>query len=160
MEINPAFEKYLTQLTYFEQNIPEISKKMVMAGAKPVADAIRGNLNNLPSDDFRKITENDMFRGVPNDERNDLLNGLGIAPVDVNNNGDTNTKVGFDGYGRHISKKYPKGVPNALLARAIESGSSVRKKTPFVRTAVNKTKQKAIDEMEKTLVEEIKVYAL
>ena len=85
---------------------------------------------------------------------------MGIAPAGVNGEGNTNTKVGFAGYGTFPTKKYPKGVPNALLARSVESGSSVRKKAPFVRKAVNKSRDKAISEMEKKINESIKIYAL
>ena len=90
----------------------------------------------------------------------DLAEGLGIAKPDVDHQGNTNTKVGFKGYGSHPTKKYPKGVPNALLARAVESGSSVRKKTPFVRPGTNKARSKAIDEMDKELKAQTKLYAL
>ena len=53
------------------------------------------------------------------------------------------------------TKQYPKGLPNQLLARAIESGSSVRQKKPFVRPAVTATKKQAIAEMEKIIDEEV-----
>jgi len=65
----------------------------------------------------------------------------------------TNTKIGFDGYDR-------KGVPNALKARAMESGTSTQPKRPFVRPAVNRVKKKAIEEMGKTLDIELTIYAL
>lgn len=135
----------------------EVAKRVVMAGAQPVADAIRSNLQRLSVDNFRYLTNGEIFMGVPKDQKQDLLNSLGIAPPDVDFNGDTNTKIGFDGYGSTPTKKYPKGLPNPLLARSIESGSSVRKKQPFIRPAVNRTKRKALEAMQKKLDEEIEM---
>lgn len=136
---------------------PELAKDVVMAGAQPVADEIRKSIEALPEDKFRYLKKNEVFTGVPKQQKQDLLDSLGIAPPDVDYDGNTNTKIGFDGYGKIPTKKYPKGVPNQLLARAIESGSSVRKKTPFIRKAVNKSKKLAEAEMQKKLDEKIEI---
>lgn len=136
---------------------PELAKDVVMAGAQPVADEIRKSIEALPEDKFRYLKKNEVFTGVPKQQKQDLLDSLGITPPDIDFDGNTNTKIGFDGYGKLPTKKYPKGVPNQLLARAIESGSSVRKKTPFIRKAVNKSKKLAEAEMQKKLDEKIKI---
>jgi len=128
-----------------------------MAGAQPVADEIRKSIEALPEDKFRRLKKGEVFIGVPRQQKQDLLDSLGITPPDIDFDGNTNTKIGFDGYGKIPTKKYPKGVPNQLLARAIESGSSVRKKTPFIRKAVNKSKKLAEAEMQKKLDEKIKI---
>ncbi|CRZ34590.1 hypothetical protein DFR55_101356 [Herbinix hemicellulosilytica] len=134
---------------------PEISKEVVMAGAQPVADEIRKSLESLPEDKFRRLKKGEVFVGVPKQQKQDLLDSLGIAPPDIDYQGNTNTKVGFDGYGSIPTKKYPKGIPNPLLARAIESGSSVRKKTPFMRKAANKARKTAEEEMQKKYDEKV-----
>lgn len=136
---------------------PELAKDVVMAGAQPVADEIRKSIEALPEDKFRYLKKNEVFTGVPRRQKQDLLDSLGITPPDIDFNGNTNTKIGFDGYGKIPTKKYPKGVPNQLLARAVESGSSVRKKTPFIRKAVNKAKKLAEAEMQKKLDEKIEI---
>ena len=136
---------------------PEIAKDVVMAGAQPVADEIRKSIEALPEDKFRYLKKNEVFTGVPRRQKQDLLDSLGITPPDIDFDGNTNTKIGFDGYGKIPTKKYPKGVPNQLLARAVESGSSVRKKTPFIRKAVNKAKKLAEAEMQKKLDEKIEI---
>jgi hypothetical protein len=136
---------------------PELAKDVVMAGAQPVADEIRKSIEALPEDKFRYLKKNEVFTGVPKQQKQDLLDSLGITPPDIDFDGNTNTKIGFDGYGKIPTKKYPKGVPNQLLARAVESGSSVRKKTPFIRKAVNKSKKLAEAEMQKKLDEKIEI---
>ena len=114
----------------------KIAKDVVMAGAQPVADEIRRGLQqNLSSSDFAT---------------GDLLDSLGIAPPDIDRAGNANTKIGFDGYDS-------KGVPNVVKARVMESGSSRQKKKPFIRPAVNRSKNKAFEEMKKKCDEEIKI---
>lgn len=154
MEIR-GFDELELQLSKLAD--PEISKEVVKAGAQPIADQIRKNLEGLPEDKFRYLNKGEVFVGVPKQQKKDLLNSLGITPPDIDFDGNTNIKIGFDGYGKLPTKKYPKGVPNQLLARAVESGSSVRKKTPFVRKAVNKAKKLAEAEMQKKLDEKIEI---
>jgi hypothetical protein len=154
MEIR-GFDELELQLSKLAD--PELTKDVVMAGAQPVADEIRKSLEALPEDKFRRLKKGEVFVGVPRQQKQDLLDSLGIAPPDVDYDGNTNTKIGFDGYGKIPTKKYPKGVPNQLLARAVESGSSVRKKTPFIRKAVNKAKKLAEAEMQKKLDEKIEI---
>lgn len=114
----------------------EIAKDVVMAGAQPVADEIRKGLNqNLQGSKYSK---------------GGLLKSLGIAPPGVDGKGNVNTKIGFDGYDSN-------GVPNPLKARVMESGSSKVKKRPFIRPAVNRSKKKALEEMQKKCDEEIKL---
>ena len=135
----------------------EIAKDVVMAGAQPVADEIRKGLESLPVDELKQLKAGEKFNVSPYGEIKDLQDSLGIAPPDVDSAGNINTKVGFDGYGSYPSKKYPKGLPNKLLARSIESGSSVRQKKPFVRHAVNRSRKKSIEEMSKKYDKEIKL---
>lgn len=160
MIISPELDNYLKALESFGADEPEIAKEIVMAGAQPVADEIRNCLDGLPEDTFRHLNADETFKGLPNVQWKDLAENLGIAQPKVDGDGNTNTKVGFKGYGSYPTKKYPKGLPNALLARAVESGSSVRKKTPFVRPGTNKSRPKAEDEMQKKINEKVKIYAL
>jgi len=145
------------QLSKLGKMSVEIAKDVVMAGAQPVADEIRKGLQSLPIDNLKHLKDGEIFNVTPYGELKDLSDSLGITKPDIDNAGNVNTKIGFDGYGSYPSKKYPKGLPNPLLARAIESGSSVRKKRPFVRTAVNRSKKKALEEMQKKCDEEIKI---
>lgn len=134
-----GLDEYAMKLSKLGTDGSKIAKKVVMAGANPIADEIRKNLkNNLKGSGY---------------STGDLLDSFGIAPPDVDRRGNTNTKIGFDGYDR-------KGVPNPLKARAMESGTSTQPKKPFVRPAVSKMKKKAIEEMGKTLDSEIKIYGL
>ena len=62
-----------------------------------------------------------------------------------NDSGYRHVKIGFDGYNDVKTRKYPKGQPNAMIARVTESGSSYREKTPFIRTAVQSSEKAAVE---------------
>ncbi|HWQ29857.1 MAG TPA: HK97-gp10 family putative phage morphogenesis protein [Negativicutes bacterium] len=131
-----------------------IAKKVVKAGANPVADEIRKNLvANLSDPAYVGKGDGDLFGMKTTVPTGDLLESFGVTPPGVDKDGNTNVHIGFEGYDR-------KGVPNALKARAMESGTSTLKKRPFVRPAVNSTRKKAVEEMGKALDKEIKILAL
>ena len=131
-------------------------EKAVYKGADVVADQIRDNLETLPEDGFQRLKPGEQFTGLSAAQKQDLENSFGLTPISRDRSGFVHTKAGFDGYGSFPTKSYPQGVPNALLARAAESGSSVRRKTPFVRTAVNATRKQAIEAMEDSIDDDIK----
>lgn len=152
-----GFEQYGQALKELEHTAAqgELLEEAVKAGAKPVADEIRRRLEALPEDKFQYLPEGQQFTGLPPWQKDDLLASFGLTPVDRDRRGFVHTKAGFDGYGTAPTKAYPKGIPNQLLARAVESGSSVREKTPFVRPAVNATRKKAEAEMDRVVRQEL-----
>ncbi|MBQ8358456.1 MAG: hypothetical protein IJX37_00885, partial [Oscillospiraceae bacterium] len=93
---------------------------------------------------------------IPKGQKKDLLDSFGLTPVDRDKAGFVHTKAGFDGYGSFPTESYPEGLPNQLVAAATESGSSIRKKLPFIRPAVNATRKEAVDAMEKVIDDEVK----
>ena len=131
-------------------------ERAVAAGAAIVADQIRSNLQALPEEKFRKLQPEETFHGLPKNQKQDLADSFGLTPIGRDKNGLLHTKAGFDGYGSRPTKQYPHGVPNQLLARAVESGSSAREKTPFVRPAVDKTKKAAVEAMQAEIDKETK----
>ena len=148
------YAKALKQLEFAAQH-GKLLEEAAKAGANPVADEIRNRLDHLPSDDFRHLRPGEKFGAVPVGNHLDR-DGLGVTPPQRDRTGFVNVKVGFDGYGSFPTKAYPRGVPNALIARAVESGSSVREKTPFVRPAVNATRKQAVEEMDRSITDGLK----
>lgn len=134
----------------------EIIRDAVRAGAEPVADAIRKHIEQLPEQDFQRLPEGERFKGISGSQKEDLLDSFGLAPIQVGRNGFVHTKAGFDGYGSFPTPTYPQGVPNQLLAAAVESGSSVRQKTPFIAPAVKETRNESITAMEAEIDDEMK----
>ncbi|WP_085833843.1 hypothetical protein [Clostridium merdae] len=149
-----AGDEWALKLSRLAAGSDEIAKKAIYAAADIVADKIKSNLEALPEDKFRHLPNGEKFNGLPQSQKDDLAESFGITPITMDSQGNHNTKIGFDGYGSAPTKAYPQGVPNQLLARAVESGSSVRDATPFVRPAVNVTKKPAQAEMGRVVDEE------
>jgi hypothetical protein len=154
VKVGDEYAKKLGELAAAFQG--ETAAKAVYAGAGAVADAIRQGIQSLPEQKFRYLRPGEQFTGVTSDQKADLLEALGVSPIKADADGTVNAKIGFDGYGRHRTKAYPQGLPNALLARSIESGSSVRRKKPFVRPAVKSAKSAAEEAMARVIEDEIR----
>jgi hypothetical protein len=144
-----AGEEFALRLSKLGAASEEIAKRAIYAGAEIIADEIRRNLDALPTDTPRRLRPGEKFSGPTEREKEDLLSSFGVTPVKLDRDGFWNVKIGFSGYNRNVTRKYPKGVPNQLVARAVESGSSVRQKRPFVRRAVTGKKKEALAAMEK-----------
>lgn len=135
-----------------------VMKAAVYSGVGVLADAIKAEIDKLPEDSGYK-PKGVKRNVVGTNDKMMLKERLGISRIEAT--GDkTNAVVSFNGYNGRPTKKYPNGVPIPLIARSIESGSSVREKNPFVRRAFNaaktKAQQKAIDAGQDKLNELIK----
>lgn len=151
-----GFRELEAKISMFGADSVKIAKKVVRAGANPVADEIRKNLiENIRDPAYVGKGSGGLWGVKPNYGKStgDLLKSLGISPAGVDKHGNVNVKVGFSGYDS-------KRVPNALKARAMESGTSMLQKRPFIRPAVKKTRPKVLDAMETKFNEETKIYAL
>lgn len=126
-------EDYALRLSRLATQSEEIAKKAIYAGVEIVADEIKSNLKGVLS---REAT-------------GELVASFGVTPIKRDDAGNWNAKVGFDGYDS-------KGVANQLKARVIESGTSTKKKRPFVAPAVRKTKKQVVKKMEEVIDNEIK----
>lgn len=153
----PGLKEYEKRLSTLGKEGKAIAEKAVYAGAAIIADAVRANINALPAvkDEWGLVAYNNNWSApLTETAKKGLQDGFGISPM-ANEDGILNVKLGFDGYNDIKTKKYPKGQPNAMIARSLESGSSIAKKRPFVAPAVRKTKKTAEETMAKIIDEEI-----
>lgn len=125
-----------------------IAKAALYDGAAVVADAIHSAVGSLPSVTTRP------FDGVSDSDREDLAAGIGIAKF-AESADSVDTAISFNGYARRTEARYPNGVPLAMIARSLESGSSLRQKHPFVRPAAQGAKAAALAAMAKKAEEEV-----
>jgi len=90
------------------------------------------------------------------DSTGQMLESMGITPVKMDKNGWWNAKIGFDGYDARKSKRWPKGVPNQLKARVLESGTKDGriKKHEIIKKALRANR----DRVEKAMEEELDKY--
>lgn len=137
----------------------DICGAAIYEGAKIIADEVKNNLNslNVTTDELAMLKAK---KGEPTyitqRAKEGLIKSFGVTPMQRDRDGIYNVKLGFDGYNDVKTKKWPKGQPNQLIARACESGSSAMIKQPFFREAVQKTKKKAESRMAEVLDEKIK----
>lgn len=129
--VGKGIDEYISQLGIIDESTDEVIGQAIHEGAKVVADAVRSELAGVPTSGTFDETQ-----------KQGLLDGLGIASKRTDGTF-VNVKVGFDGYNQKKTKTYPNGQPNAMIARAVNSGTSFSKKNPFVDRAVRKTKDSA-----------------
>ena len=142
--VGKGLNSYIEYLQKINTVTDEAIGEAVYEMAKVVADSVRSGIQALPtvSNQANIATYKKGYSRLSDEEKQGLLDGFGVSPMQ-DDGGYINVKLGFDGYNSVKTKKYPKGQPNALIARVTESGSSYREKTPFIRPAVNASKKQA-----------------
>lgn len=121
-----GIEEYRKKILALGVNLDGICRYAIYPAADIVIDAIKAN-TPVNTGDLRKSAKLYKFQ---------------------HKEGFVYTGVFFDGYDE-------RGVPNPIKARVLESGSSTRKKHPFIRPAVNRVKKAAEFAMDKALNEKI-----
>lgn len=152
--------EYIKQLEDIGQSTTGMVKRAVYDGAAVVGAEIASAIQTLPENDGKFVPNGNPIVGVTREQKAGLLEGFGFAKMQ-DEGGYINTKAGFDGYNGERTKRYPNGQPNALIANAVNSGTSRRPKTSFINKAVNAAKGKAeaamaarFDEDMKNLIKE------
>lgn len=148
-------DEYLLKLSKLaNESIKEVCGPAIYDAAGLVADSIMEEFRNVPTDE-RFGTEGTPTLGPKKIQKKALYECYGITKLEENANGFLNVKIGWDGYSGITTKKWPKGQPNQLIARAIESGTSYMVKHPFVKQGVAKARKKALEIMRKKVDEGI-----
>ena len=128
-----GLDEYMAKLKAMGESVEGSIKRAVYPAAGMVIEAIKAN---TPSDGAAGGLKESMALRTFNNE-----------------NGFVYTEVTFNGYDE-------RGHPNPVKARVLESGSSTRKKHPFIRPAVNRVKAQAesmmASEFEKICEEKMK----
>lgn len=149
-----GLNEYVKAIQKIQKDSDTIIRKGVYTGAGILADGMKKEIRALHTDN-RFGTKEAPLNGISNRQKADLIDGMGIAPIREEKDY-TNAKIGWDGYGRTRTKKYPRGVPIPLIARSINSGTSFRKKDPFVDRATRKCKKQAVNGMAQSIEKDIK----
>lgn len=150
----PGLGDYELMISRLAKGADEVAGKAIYAGAGIVADEIRKEIQGLPIVSGYGTESNPLPGGVTKSQKQGLLDGLGISPMQ-DDGGYYNVKVGFDGYNSTRTDKYPRGQPNQLVARGVNSGTSWKQKNPFVRRGTNRAKKPAEAKMAEVIDFEI-----
>ena len=153
-KVSDGIDNYIRQLQNCADKTENIIKRSAWEGARVVMDAVKAEANGIPTHGSTKGST-DVIDGLTPTQKAGVIASLGIAHFRQDGNF-LNVKIGSDGYNTVYTKKYPKGQPNAMLIRSLESGTSFRNPYPFVSRAVSKTRGKSIEAMRKQCDEEVK----
>jgi len=137
-----GIDTYIKFLDTIGKGSTGMIKRAVYDGAAVIGQSIANGINSLPTAKDQFIPSDLPITGITEAQKRGLLEGGGFAKMQ-NDNGYINTKWGFDGYNSVKTKKYPNGQPNALIANAVNSGTSRRPKTNFINKAVKSSKAAA-----------------
>ena len=150
-------DDYALKLSKLGNQIPVVAGKAIYGAANIVADGIKANISTLPEvDDKYNILayKRNQKSRISRTQKEGLKASFGISKMQKDEGGYYNVKLGFNGYNQVKTKKYPKGQPNQLIARVVESGSSYMNAVPFVRPAVNNSRKSALSKMQQVIDEE------
>lgn len=151
-----ALNGLVQKLEKLSDGAEEMCKRAIYDGGKVVGNEMKRQIKTIPVvSDHPGSHREEKYTGATQAQIDGLVESMGLAPIQYYGRG-LNTKIGFDGYNSIKTKKYPKGQPNMMIARSINSGTSFRNKFPFVERAGNNAKalaeasmavslQKAID---------------
>lgn len=142
--------KYLKQLERVAWASKEVCQAAVYKGAEVVADGIKQGiwgLNTVSDAEARAAYQKSVPTLISVNQKRGLIDSFGIAPIS-DKYGVISTKLGFDGYNDIVTDRWPNGQPNALIARACESGSTAMIKQPFMRPTEKRVKKRAEEAME------------
>jgi len=114
------------------------AKAAVYAGVNVLADAMREGYGHVLS----------------SNSTGQMLAAMGVTPIQLDQRGWWNAKIGFDGYDTRKARNFSRGVPHQLKARVIESGTKnkhikghqvIKRAVKANRAAVEKAMEQALD---------------
>lgn len=153
-----GLEEYELQLMKIRDGGRICIGQAIYKGAGIIADQVKANIQALPIDN-RIITKTSTvaLHGISTAQKQGLLDGFGIAKLE-DDGGYRHVKLGFDGYNSVVTRKYPGGQPNSVIARSVNSGTSFRARIPFVDSAISQKKGMAEEAMKEAFDEALKQF--
>lgn len=159
MKVNiTGFEAVQRMFSDMENDLTAAVNAALFDGAKIAADEVKAGLQALPIQEDKNGNApyvpkgGARLNGITSKQKEDLIASMGIATFRKGNRGETSTSIGFDGYGRSTWKG-GKPLPNQVLMREVESGTSWMNKHPVIRQAVTRTKDAIKAKMSETFKE-------
>ncbi|MFR5876325.1 MAG: hypothetical protein ACLUFN_07535 [Eubacterium sp.] len=153
-------DRLIRDLRKTQVDLASIMGKSAYKGAEYMADELKKSLQALPTyngkNGFPKYVYNGhKLKGLSSIQKRDVIEAFGISKM-MNTNGYIHVKIGFDGYGSYETNAHPWGIPNQLLMRSLEKGTSFLKKNPVITTTVKREKKATEKKLEEAFINEIK----
>lgn len=127
-----------------DRTLTSVIGKSIYPAGKHMGNAIKKSILDIEVDDGSHHTPHQLKKGPSSKQYKGLIESFGIAKMHAGNNG-YNVKCGFDGYNEIKTKKYPKGQPNAMIARSVNKGTSFMVAQPFMDNTVSRETVKTIE---------------
>lgn len=153
-----GMEEYLRLLDLNYKQLERICGRSIYPGAGYIYKECRRRLENIRTDDHLfKFAEqyNRKRRGITSRQKRGLIESLGIAPLRHKNGGIVDVKLGFDGYNDIVTNKFPKGQPNAMIARSLNKGTSFMEAQPFMDQTIEAARHPVEDKIEQQFYKEL-----
>lgn len=128
----PGIDEYRAQLDGILKHVPKLVNMALYDGTNVLATEVQKEIDGL--------TE------LTPEARAGLHEGLGVARF-WHEGEATVTKIGFEGYNKKRTKRWPKGQPNAMIARSLIRGTSWQRANRFTQRAAKKARQRCIEAM-------------
>ena len=160
----PKVTADLKQLRHFNENLrtlaedaEKICKMSLYDGMTIAADELRKSVEGL-----RTVSNAQALAAYQRKEptilsdrqKAALAAGLGVSPMRKRGQAIDN-KVGFEGYNDVVTRRWPSGQPNQMIAASCEHGSSAMLAQPFIRPAFERCRERIVKRMTDTATEEI-----
>lgn len=146
-----GFDAYIRQLEALQRDSTKLCKAVVYPGAAILAEKIRAETEALPTISDAEALENyrsgTVNKALSVSQKAGLVESLGISGIKKDRRGMVQTSVGFGDYNSIETDTWPKGQPNAMVARSLEKGTSFLKRDRFVERAVKAAREEAIAAM-------------
>lgn len=147
-----GMEEYLRLLDLNYTRLRSICGRSVHPGARIIANDCKNRIAGL-------VVDNDGHhggkrRGPTQAQKDGLIESLGIAKL-KNKAGSFDVKLGFDGYNGTVTKRWPKGQPNAMVARSVNKGTSFMVAQPFMDQSIEACRSPVEDKIEEQFYKEL-----
>lgn len=143
-------DELLGKLSKLGKNTDMIAEKVLQAGGEVMIKKIRENLSSV-------VGSGTKYKSRSTEE---LEDSLGIAPMDIDKDGNYNIKIGFN-EPRRIQyeakgKRSYNTATNAMVANVLEYGKHGQPAKPFLKPAISSSRSQCKKAMIDTFNEEIK----
>lgn len=159
----PKVVANLADLKQLKNNLKELAKAKTVfkfalwEGASVAADELRAGVNGL-----KRVTDAEAIHAwekltptyLSVSQKNGLRSGLGVTKIRLRGSV-WSVRIGFDGYNSVVTRRWPKGQPNQMIAASCEHGSSAMLEQPFIRPAFERCEAKIKEAMEDKAKEKI-----
>lgn len=143
-------DELLGKLSKLGKNTDMIAEKVLQAGGEAMIKKIRENLSSV-------VGSGTKYKSRSTEE---LEDSLGIAPMDIDKDGNHNIKIGFNEPRRTQyeakGKRSYNTATNAMIANVLEYGKHGQPAKPFLKPAISSSRSQCKKVMIDTFNEEVK----